>query len=87
MTLSDAVHKSMTMRPTESRKKWKIVNTAGQGTPRDSALHMARHAENEGRPMTSRQYVGQCRGSRWARKHQEVAGQFMISGKMTSPCQ
>ena len=84
VTLPDIVHKNMTMRPTECRNKWKLVNYVGQGTPRDSALHMPRcggcgntiHFKTVCRSM-QRQQVD-WRPPRNCRS-------IMISGKMMSP--
>ena len=59
----------------------------GQGTPRDSALPMARIAGDAERPTTSRQCAGQCEDSSRTIDHQGAAGQSMISGRVTSPGQ
>ena len=64
----------------KAHKIWKRVEKfryCGTGHPTDSALHVAMHTEDVGRPTTSRQCAGQCRGS-WTRDHHEVAGQLMI---------
>ena len=58
-----------TQKQDSEQKQVENCNTVGQDTCRDSTLHMARHAENAGRPTTSVQCAGQCGGSRWIGDH------------------
>ena len=60
LTPSDIVNKDKTVRHTRSRNRWKIVNTVGQGTPRNSSLSMARFLGDVERLTTSKQCASQC---------------------------
>ena len=75
LTPSDIIHKKKTMRPIRSRSGSEIVSIVGEGTPRDSALPMARCFGDTKRPTSSRWCAGQCRRTG---DQQGVAGQFMI---------